>query len=76
MLKKHRCELQDEQLFCMCDRHFVPLALSWCFIKIALYATSLEQEPHISVITWFNPLGATDMNALCSSSGQPAGGAI
>lgn len=39
-------------------------------IKTALYAFSLEQEPHIMVDIWFKPLGATDNNILFNFSGQ------
>jgi len=39
-------------------------------------ATSLEQDPHIKVVTWCKPLGATDMKISLSLWGQSLLGEI
>lgn len=39
-------------------------------IKIALYAFSLEQEPHIMVVILLSPLGAILCKTECSFSGH------
>lgn len=55
---------------------FPPLFSAWNFMNTALYATSLAQLPHMSVMIWSRPLGATLMKASLSVCGHETSGAM